>query len=334
LKGGATIRDRGNAHVSNEARHARRVPANLPLEIRPRARENRNEAAQFVSLVLVMLVTGVFWGSWLGLSRSMQTFTPDTYLAIGHAMIANLAPVMPALVILAALSQLVLLFELRSSGLTAILPTLIAFMLFLIAVAITLLVEVPIDNQIRTWTPTSLPADWMLIRDRWETFHVVRTFSAVGAVIVLTARYSGCRGKRPNERVQCAGLAGVRSSAARRNPLTRHDDAATRTITNALENSAGTGKMKRQAITPLASVASTNAAIIGRTRAGSARAREAICHKMVVCSSMATLIDHPKPMKKSKYDRFAPMVSKRTAVIAFSTSFSPIGDHFRKPPRV
>jgi Domain of unknown function (DUF1772) len=147
----------------------------------------RLKAARFVSLVLVMLVTGVFWGSWLGLSRSMQTFTPDTYLAIGHAMIANLGPVMPALVILAVLSQLVLLFELRSSGLRAILPTLIAFVLFLIAVAITLLVEVPIDNQIRTWTPTSLPADWMSIRDRWEAFHVVRTFSALGGLIVLTA---------------------------------------------------------------------------------------------------------------------------------------------------
>ena len=27
------------------------------------------KAAQFVSVVLVALVTGVFWGSWLGLSR-------------------------------------------------------------------------------------------------------------------------------------------------------------------------------------------------------------------------------------------------------------------------
>jgi uncharacterized membrane protein len=145
------------------------------------------KSAQFVSIVLVALVTGVFWGSWLGLSRSIQTFTPDAYLAIGHAMIRNLAPVMPFLVILAALSQLVLLLQLRSSGSSAFRLSLIALVLFLIATAVTLLVEVPIDNQIRTWMPASLPADWERIRDRWETFHVVRTFSALGGLIALTA---------------------------------------------------------------------------------------------------------------------------------------------------
>jgi hypothetical protein len=147
----------------------------------------RLKTVQFVSLVLVMLVTGVFWGSWLGLSRSIQTFTPDTFLAIGHTMIGNLAPVMPLLVILAAISQGLLLVQLRSSGSSAFLPSLIAFVMFLIAVAVTLLVEVPIDNQIRSWTPASLPADWTLIRDRWEAFHVLRTFSALGGLIVLTA---------------------------------------------------------------------------------------------------------------------------------------------------
>jgi hypothetical protein len=155
------------------------------------------KAEQFVSLVLVMLVTGVFWGSWLGLSRSIRTFTPDVYLAIGQAMIGNLAPVMPFLVILAALSQVVLLVHLRSSGSTAFLPSLIAFVLFLIAVAVTLLVEVPIDNQIRAWTPTSLPVDWTSIRDRWETFHELRTFSALASLIVLTAATVFRRDRRP-----------------------------------------------------------------------------------------------------------------------------------------
>jgi hypothetical protein len=147
----------------------------------------RIKIAQFVSLVLVALVTGVFWGSWLGLSRSIQALTPETYLAIGHAMIGNLAPVMPVLVILATVSQVVLLVQLRSRGSGAFLASLIAFAMFLLAVAVTLLVEVPIDNQIRSWTLSSLPADWRAIRDRWEAFHVLRTFSALSSLIVLTA---------------------------------------------------------------------------------------------------------------------------------------------------
>jgi hypothetical protein len=63
------------------------------------------------------------------------------------------------------------------------------------------------------------------------------------------------------------------------------------------------------------------------------RAREAICHSSTVCISMDTLIDHPKPTKKSRYDLFTPIVSNRTAVMALSTSLSPIGDHFCSPPR-
>jgi uncharacterized membrane protein len=63
----------------------------------------------------------------------------------------------------------------------------LAFVMFMIAIAVTLLIEVPIDNQIRVWTPpASLPADWTVIRDWWESFHVLRTFSSLGGLILLT----------------------------------------------------------------------------------------------------------------------------------------------------
>jgi NAD(P)-dependent dehydrogenase (short-subunit alcohol dehydrogenase family) len=36
------------------------------------------------------------------------------------------------------------------------------------------------------------------------------------------------------------------------------------------------------------------------------RASDASCHNKIVCISMKTLMDHPNPMKKSRYERFAP----------------------------
>jgi hypothetical protein len=51
------------------------------------------EIWQFISILLSALVTGVFWGTWLGLSRSIASFTPETFLTIGHAMIGNAAVV-------------------------------------------------------------------------------------------------------------------------------------------------------------------------------------------------------------------------------------------------
>src|SRR2546421_5559814 len=143
---------------------------------------------QFITLVLVALVAGVFWGPWLGLSRSIDAFTPETFLAIGRTMIGNLAPVMPVLMLLAAASQLallVLLYRQRSTGFPAVA---IGFALFLTALLVTLLIEVPLDNQFKTWTLDSMPANWMELRDKWERFHVIRTFSVlVGMAMVIAA---------------------------------------------------------------------------------------------------------------------------------------------------
>ena len=54
------------------------------------------------------------------------------------------------------------------------------------ALAVTLIVEVPIDNQIEAWTVASLPSDWQQLRDRWELFHVIRTWvSVIGLAFLL-----------------------------------------------------------------------------------------------------------------------------------------------------
>lgn len=143
---------------------------------------------QFVNILLSSLVVSVFWGPWLGLSRSIATFTPETFLAIGKTFIGNLAPIMPILMLAAILSTIPVLVILYRQSSNALLPTLLGFALFITALSITLLGNVPIDNQIKQWTVESLPENWQQIRDRWETFHVMRTFaSIVGLALLLGA---------------------------------------------------------------------------------------------------------------------------------------------------
>lgn len=60
-----------------------------------------------------------------------------------------------------------------------------ACLLIVIALFITLLVEVPIDNQIRTWTPETVPANWTVLRARWEVFHTARTFISLAGLCSL-----------------------------------------------------------------------------------------------------------------------------------------------------
>lgn len=98
-------------------------------------------------------------------------------------MISNLGLPMSILMPIALLSTLPVLFWLyRQNSMPAFYLTLCGFALFVVALGITLLVNVPIDNQIRQWTVQSLPSEWEIIRDRWEFYHALRTLASVAGL--------------------------------------------------------------------------------------------------------------------------------------------------------
>jgi hypothetical protein len=139
--------------------------------------------AQWVSIMLYVLVAGVMWGTWLALARTMTHYDATTFLADGKHMIANLATVMAVLMISAIVAGVVvtvLLF--RVAGAPAGWLALAGLLLLVGVLVVTLAVEVPIDNQIKDWTLATLPSDWKGIRARWVDFHTLRTFLSLGAV--------------------------------------------------------------------------------------------------------------------------------------------------------
>src|SRR5215217_7841052 len=124
--------------------------------------------AQFINILLLFLVAGVLWGTWFSLARSITSITPKTFLAIGQIMIGNLALPMSILMPIALLSTLPVLFLLyRQKSTPAFYLTLCGLVLFVVALVITLVVNVPIDNQIKQWMVETLPTNWEAIRDRW-----------------------------------------------------------------------------------------------------------------------------------------------------------------------
>ncbi len=63
----------------------------------------------------------------------------------------------------------------------------IASMLCLgVALATTLIVNVPINATQMRWDPNAPPVDWMLTRDRWQLAHALRTAFAVFAFAFQT----------------------------------------------------------------------------------------------------------------------------------------------------
>jgi uncharacterized membrane protein len=141
---------------------------------------------ELISIVLSTLVTGVFWGPWVALSRSINTFAPDVFLAIVNRLNRNIAPVMTILMPAALLSMVPVLLLSFNELPTTFYLTVTGFVLFLVALLVTVLIEVPIVKQIVTWTVGTLPGNWKQLRDRWQAFHIIRVVaSLVGLVLLL-----------------------------------------------------------------------------------------------------------------------------------------------------
>jgi uncharacterized membrane protein len=161
------------------------------------------KAVQFVTLLLFSLVTGVFWGTWFSLSRSMAAITPATFLEVGRLMIANLGGPMSVLMPAALLSALVLcvlLFRGRQTRANVFASA--SLVLMVTALVITLAVNVPIDRQIQSWTAATVPADWLAIRDRWEFYHGLRTLVSLVALASLFASTLSTAWRRAPDRYE------------------------------------------------------------------------------------------------------------------------------------
>jgi uncharacterized membrane protein len=140
---------------------------------------------ELISVICSALVAGMFYGPWAALSRSMKTFTPEVFLAIVDRMNRNMAPVMTVLMPAALLAMIPVLLGSYGTRPRIFSFYAAAFVLFLIAVGVTVSVELPIVKEIVTWTVATLPADWQQRRDRWVRVHVIRVVAGLASLVLL-----------------------------------------------------------------------------------------------------------------------------------------------------
>jgi uncharacterized membrane protein len=132
--------------------------------------------------MLLVMVTGVFWGTWYSLSRTMETLSSDTFITIGKRVIDNVAVGMSVMMPLSIIGLLILLITAFKSKMTHFYWLLGSLVCFVLVLIITVLVEVPIDHQIKVWTADTIPPDWQVTRDRWEFYHTDRTFLSLAGI--------------------------------------------------------------------------------------------------------------------------------------------------------
>jgi hypothetical protein len=137
---------------------------------------------QFLGIMLVALVTGVFWGTWFTLTRSLESFSAAEFLHIGKTIIENVAVPMRMLMPASLLVILWAIWLHPMKGSIGFYLLLTGFCLMVVTLLITLLVEVPIDNEIRRWTVETLPSDWEGKRLTWKHFHALRTLTSIAGL--------------------------------------------------------------------------------------------------------------------------------------------------------
>jgi uncharacterized membrane protein len=137
----------------------------------------------FISLTCIVLVTGVFWGTWFTLTRSIEHFTPEAFLAIGNTIIQNVAWPMRILMPSTLLFMLLSLWLHPVKRSKSFYALCLSFTFMVITLLITVMVEVPIDNTIKIWTVTTMPDNWEALRAKWQYYHSMRTFTSIASFV-------------------------------------------------------------------------------------------------------------------------------------------------------
>ncbi len=135
----------------------------------------------FLALFLLMLTTGVFWGTWFTLTRSIADFSAEEFIHIGQVIISNVAFPMRFILPLTILFMFLSLWFYAEKKSTGFYMGVIALGLIILVLLITLFILVPIDNDIKIWSTESVPTDWANIRDKWDGFHTLRTLDSLAS---------------------------------------------------------------------------------------------------------------------------------------------------------
>jgi uncharacterized membrane protein len=144
------------------------------------------KGTQFTALLLTALVTGVFWGTWFTLTRSLESFPPNEFIHIGKTIIANVAIPMAIIMPASLVALLMATVQYYRYDKTSFYMGGLSFLFMAITLIITVGIEVPIDNQIKTWTAQTIPQNWINLRAFWNKYHTVRTFTSITSFILIT----------------------------------------------------------------------------------------------------------------------------------------------------
>lgn len=147
-------------------------------------------SAQFLELAAIV-VAGTMVGNELAVAvffhPRISALDDGTHVRAAQALASALGRAMPFWYALTLLLSGAVAFFARPAGTPGHGLALAAAGLFAAMIVYTVLLPVPINNQVARWQPESLPANWRELRRRWDALHALRVGVLLVALILLVA---------------------------------------------------------------------------------------------------------------------------------------------------
>lgn len=137
---------------------------------------------RFTNIFLAALLAGTSFGIWIGLNP--MNYSPATYLEQQQLLVQSLNGVMVALVIVATIVTITSAFLQRQNK-TIFYVLLIAATFFALCIFISRFGNLPIQNEMLSWSADSLPNNWTELRDQWWSLHIIRTIAELIALTLV-----------------------------------------------------------------------------------------------------------------------------------------------------
>ena len=138
---------------------------------------------RFVNIIVAAILAGTSFGIWIGFNP--LNLSPSTYLEQQRHTIQALNVLMIALVVIATVLTIVSAW-LQKNDKPVFITLLIAAAFFISCIFISRFGNQPINNFIMTWTSISIPVNWTEFRDKWWSYHIMRTIAELIALGLVT----------------------------------------------------------------------------------------------------------------------------------------------------
>lgn len=137
---------------------------------------------RFSNLIIVALLAGTSFGIWVGFNP--MNYSASTYLEQQIHLVLSLNTLMVSLVIIGTLVTLASAFYQRQNK-RVFIPLFIASLFLASCIFISRFGNLPIQSEMLKWNLDSMPANWTVLRDKWWTFHIMRTIVELIALAIV-----------------------------------------------------------------------------------------------------------------------------------------------------